>query len=361
MTRHSLHKSTHLALCICIGLFVWLCFAPQMAWAQSQASASSSTKASSKANAPKPDPLLLGNQSYEKGDYQAAAEHYRQAAREGRNALQRAFAWFNLGNCHVQLKANHKAIVAYRRSIEVAPTFSRAWSLLGDLYWIQGSIGDAIAAWHRVLENEGQDFHAHQMLGEAALKGGDVTTALRHFDAAQKIEPEIADIYLAQADALAQIRDYEAAQKLMEQALLRLAKPPADAFFYLGELYELSGETRRAIRTYEEGLSYNPKRKNYWFRVANLHERNGDDFLSLLTMEQAIQAGLNDSELHIRRGVIFFRQQRYEKALDEYRKALSLGSPQGRRGMENVAAAYSNTGNKKKSEEIQNAIRNMNK
>lgn len=306
--------------------------------------------------APTLDPIARGNQLYEKGDYAAAAELYRQAALSSKQTLQRAFAWFNLGNCHVQTKGYNKAIVAYHRSVEAAPTFSRAWSVLGDVYYSAGAVGEASACYRRVLENEGEDFHAHQMLGECALQGGDVTEALRHFDAATKIEPEDADLYLAQSEALARLRDYDAAEKVMEQALLRLSKPPAEAFFYLGQLYELDGKSRKAVRAYEAGLSYAPARKEYWFRIANLHQRDREDFLALLTLEQAIAKGLKDPELHLRRALIFFEQNRLDKALAEFVKARDLGSSQGRRGIENVAAAYANMGDKKRAEEAKKRI-----
>jgi tetratricopeptide (TPR) repeat protein len=302
------------------------------------------------------DLIGRGNQLYEKGDYVAAADLYRQAALTSRQSLQKAFAWFNLGNCHVQTKAYQKAIVAYRRSVEVAPTFSRAWSVMGDVYFTLEAIGEATMCYRRVLENEGADFHAHQMLGECALKANDVTEALRHFDAAAKIEPEAADLYLAQSEALARLRDYEAAQQVMEQAILRLAKPPADAFFYLGQLYELDGKPRKAVRAYEEGLAYAPKRKDYWYRIANLHQREKDDFLALLTFEQAIAAGHRDSEMFLRRGLIFFDQRRLDKALEEFKAARALGSLQARRGIENVAAAYANLGDKKKADEARRLI-----
>jgi cytochrome c-type biogenesis protein CcmH/NrfG len=38
-------------------------------------------------------------------------------------------------------------------------------------------------------------------------------------------------------------------------------------------------------------------------------------------------------------GQIFFSQKRYDEALEAFTKAWKLGSPQGRIGMDNVAAA----------------------
>jgi tetratricopeptide (TPR) repeat protein len=298
------------------------------------------------------NPLAVGNKLYEKGDYAAAAEQYRKAALEAKNGVNRAFAWFNLGNCRVQTKEYNKAIVAYRRSIEQNPQFSRAWYVLGEVYFHLGAIGDAVPCYRRVLEIDGPNLRAHQMLGECALKGGDVAEALRNFEAALKLEPDQVDIYLAMAEAHARIRDFESAQKTMEEALLMLPNPPAEAYFYLGQLYELGGNDRKAVRAYEDGLVVDRKRTDYYLRIAGIHEKNGDDFLALLTLEGAVKAGVRKADIHLKRGVLFFRQARYERALEEFQAALALGSLQGRSGIENVAAAYHNAGDKKKAEEI---------
>ncbi|MEO7425079.1 MAG: tetratricopeptide repeat protein [Fibrobacteria bacterium] len=303
------------------------------------------------AAAPK-NPMQIGNALYEKGDYAGAADQYRQAALKDKFQINRAFAWFNLGNCHVQAKAYNKAIVAYRRSLEEAPTFTRTWMLLGEVYASLGAVGDAVPCFRRALEIDGPNVRAYQMLGELALKAGDIPVALENFDAALKLEPDQPDIYLAMAEANARIRDYPAAEKVMEDAILIIPLPPADLYFYLGQLYELGENDRKAVRAYEEGLTIDPKRTEYYLRVAAIHERNGDDFLSLLTLEQAVKAGIKKPEIRLKRGVLFFGQKRYDRALEEFQAALALGSLQGRRGIENIAAVYFNEGNKKKAGEV---------
>lgn len=297
------------------------------------------------------DPLANGNRLYEKGDYPAAAEQYRQAARTNKYGINRAFAWFNLGNCHVQTKAYNKAIVAYRRSLEESPQFTRAWLLLGDVYYQMGAVGDAFPCFRRALEIDGPNVHAYQMLGELALKGGDIAEALQNFEAALKIEPNQADIYLAMAEANARIRDYASAVKVMDEALLILSSPAADLYFYLGQLHELGDNDRKAVRAYEEGLLIDPKRAEYYMRIAGIHERKGDDFLALLTLEQAVKAGIRKPDIRLKRGMLFFAQARYDKALQEFKAAYDMGSHQGRSGIENIAAVYFNAGNRKKADE----------
>ena len=330
-------------------------FLASAGWSQ-EGGAPVNAGAEAQAQAVSKDPLFKGNKLYEKGDYAGAAEQYRQAARTNKFSINRAFAWFNLGNCHVQTQALNKAVVAYRRSLEEAPGFTRAWMRLGDVYYHLGAVGEAFPCFRRALEIDGPDVHAYQMLGELALKAGDVAEALQNFEAALKIEPNQADIYLAMAEAYSRIRDYPGAVKTMNEALLILPSPPADMYFYLGQLHELGENDRKAVRAYEEGLLIDPKRTEWYMRIAGIHERKGDDFLALLTLEQAVKAGIKKAEIRLKRGTLFFGQKRYDRALEEFQAAYAQGSLQGRNGIENIAAVYFNSGNKKKADEVMSAI-----
>jgi tetratricopeptide (TPR) repeat protein len=330
-------------------------FLASTGWSQ-EGGATGTPGAEAQAQAVSKDPLHNGNKLYEKGDYLAAAEQYRIAARTNKFGINRAFAWFNLGNCHVQTKALNKAVVAYRRSLEEAPGFTRAWMRLGDVYYHLGAVGEAFPCFRRAIEIDGPDVHAYQMLGEISLKAGDVAEALQNFEAALKIEPNQADIYLAMAEAHGRIRDFASAVKTMDEALLILPSPPAEMYFYLGQLHELGENDRKAVRAYEEGLLIDPKRTEWYMRIAGIHERKGDDFLALLTLEQAVKAGIKKAEIRLKRGMLFFGQKRYDRALEEFQAAYAQGSLQGRSGIENIAAVYFNSGNKKKADEVMSVL-----
>ena len=335
--------------------FLMICW---MGWCFSLSAAQDSTATPVTTNK---DPLSLGNTLYEKGDYPAAAEQYRNAARSTAPGLQRAFAWFNLGNCHVRTKALHKAVVAYRRSVEDAPNFSRGWQLLGDVAFTVGAWAEAAVAYRRLLELEEGSIHARRMLGECALKAGDYADALRHFDAAIKAEPDLPEVHMAMAEAYASIRDYSSAEKVLEEAMLEMSQPSAEGYFYLGQLYELDENSRRAVRAYEEGLLLQPLRADYYLRIVGIHEQSGDDFLALLTLEQGYRAGIRRADFPLRSGAILFRQGRLDRALEEFRKAYVLGDPRGRTGIENVAAAYYNAGKKGRGDEVMGRVTKFSK
>jgi len=158
------------------------------------------------------------------------------------------------------------------------------------------------------------------------------------------LEPDLPDLYLAEAEAYAKIRDYGSAEKVLQDALLSMSRPTAEGYFYLGQLFELDENPLKAVRAYEEGLLLAPKRADYYLRIASLQERAGEDYLALLTLEQGIRAGIQRADFHLRRGAIFFDQKRYEKAKDEFTQAYAMGDPRGRTGMDNVEAALFNAG-----------------
>ncbi len=294
------------------------------------------------------DFLGQGNVEYDKGHFDKAIELYQKAIQQKQ---QSSFAWFNIGNCRVQLKKLPEALVAYKRSIELAPAFTRPWLLMGDVYFSLGGYGAAFTSYNRYIESEGPDFHAFQMMGECALKSGDKVTAMYYLEKALRLEPDAGDIYLALAEAHASIRDYPAAIDALKDAALTLKNPSANLYFYLGQLYELNEQKMSAIRAYEEGLSMAPKRREYYLRIAELYEQDGSDYLAILTLEEAIRAGLDNGMIRLERGRLYFEQKRYDKALEEFKLALNNGIAQARRGIENVAAAYYNSGKKELSKQ----------
>ncbi|MFC1584647.1 tetratricopeptide repeat protein [Fibrobacterota bacterium] len=300
------------------------------------------------------DHVLEGNALYEKDDYPGAAEQYRQAIEKNKNL---PFAWFNLGNCHAQGKKYHEAIVAYRRSIEEAPQFSRPWLLLGDIYYSLDAVGQAVVCFRRVVELEEDNVYAWKWLGESYLRAGDATEAMRCFDAALKLDPDQIDVYFALAETHAGIRDYESAQDILKEAILLSPHAKEDVYFYLGYIYELAGDRTRSVRAYEEGLVVNPGRKDMYMRIARIQQEAGSDFLALLTLEIAVESGIKDAAVHLERGLIFFKQERLERALEEFNLAWQLGSPRGRHGMENISAAYWNRGEKDKANEVLEQMR----
>ena len=88
------------------------------------------------------DYFFKANELYDQGKFKESVPLYRAAIDEGRYE---PFAWFNLGNAMVQLDRKQVAMVAYKRTVELLPTFEKAWMLLGDLYYLGGDVGEAIA------------------------------------------------------------------------------------------------------------------------------------------------------------------------------------------------------------------------
>ena len=104
------------------------------------------------------DYFFKANELYDQGKFKEAVPLYRAAIDDGRYE---PFAWFNLGNALVQLDRKQVAMVAYKRTVELLPTFEKAWMLLGDLYYLGEDYGEAIASYNRAIELGVESDHIH--------------------------------------------------------------------------------------------------------------------------------------------------------------------------------------------------------
>lgn len=279
------------------------------------------------------DWLSLGNQQYDSSNFDAAAKYYRKSIDEGQNL---SFAWFNLGNCNAQKKDYVQALVAYRRSTELSPNWSRPWMLLGDIYFLFEDYDEAIVAYTRFLDLEPDDSYAWRWKGESALKMGGQLDAQQYLEASLKNDPDQIDAYFALAESHASMKDYDAAIKAMEDAILLSPKAGAEVYFYLGYLYEQAELPKKAIRAYEEGLLLSPQKTSVALRICDIYKELKEDFLAIISLESAIKGGNQSADLYIELGNLYFAQERYPKAREAYQKALERGSVSAQTGLDNV-------------------------
>jgi|GEM_PF-2455880 len=286
------------------------------------------------------DWLALGNAFYDSAQYEKAAEYYQNALKAGQNI---PFAWFNLGNCQAQKQEYTQALVSYRRAAELAPQWSRPWMLLGDLYFMYGDYPQAIVAYTRFIELEPDDHYALRWKGEAALKLDGQMEAQRSLEESLKKDPDQIDAYFALAESHVRLRDFEAAAKTLEDAILLSPKVNAPVYFYLGYIYEQSEQIKKAIRSYEDGLLLEPSRHQLVLKVSDLYLSLGESFMALLTLETALKYSSSPEEILLEIGNLYFKQSRYAKALETYTLAYQKGALSAQAGIENSLAKLPKT------------------
>lgn len=299
------------------------------------------------------DYFKAANELYDKGEYKQAVKMYRAAIQDGRYE---PFAWFNLGNTLVQLGKNNIAMVAYRRTVELMPDFSKAWTLLGDLYYLGGDYGLAIVSYRRALDLGENSDHIHYALGECFIKSHGLALAQKHFEAATRLNPDRIDAWYGLAEVYEKLGDYEFAVKTLKRAVDNAVSAGADVHYTLSHYYSQMDSSKKAIREMESGLLTDPQNTSARRYLAQMYLKDASPWMAIFTLEEGLRFSKGRDLLYVDLGQIYFSQNRYEEALENYMNAWKLGNAQGRIGAENVGNAYYNAGDEAKSLEIHQRI-----
>lgn len=266
--------------------------------------------------------ILLADLYREKGEHEAAAEHYRKflsaqpsnlkalcnlglslqisgKLKEAADSFKRmlalkpdcAEAYYNLGNVIKAQGDAQAAIEYYEKSLELNPDDTFALTNLGNTHMAQGDSDAAFACYKKILAVSPNDVSAHNNAGLALRAQGSIEAALEYFNKALALEPlrfdthaNIAHILQAQGKFEAAIEHYRRAISLAPESSL------ADLHLRVGNVFLEQENTQKAIESYQGILAIKP------------------DF----------------AKAYSNIGTALLKQGNYHAALEYYRKALAL-------------------------------------
>lgn len=163
----------------------------------------------------------MGNEYYEKGDYDRGIENYNMAI-----LLNPVFseAYFNRALSYYQLKNFDKSISDYTKSMELDP---------------QNPI---------IYNNRGDAFYRKQ----------DFQSAVKDYDKAISLNPNYLKAYYNRGLSYASIEEYEKAVDDFTK-VIKLKPDFAEAYHLRGLAYEYAGSLSNAVADYEKALELNPE------------------------------------------------------------------------------------------------------
>lgn len=142
------------------------------------------------------------------------------------------------------------------RSIQLAPDFVPALSHLArtkTLEWLERGnedrdlLREASNLAHRAHRYEPTDSASLREIGHAALYQHDLAAALEHYEAAQSLAPNHADLLADQADVLTHMSRHAEAEALISRALSLNPLAPDDYYWIGGAVCFFMGDYQRAL------------------------------------------------------------------------------------------------------------------
>jgi tetratricopeptide (TPR) repeat protein len=141
-----------------------------------------------------------------------------------------------LGLCYADVARYDDARHAFATQYGFAPDSPEAYLLAGRLFLRRELRDPASAQANKALELNPSLPLAHELLGEAALAGGDLPSAIRELEAERKINPLDGETYSRLGDAYLRSGQYPEAQQALNRAVL-LQPNSTGPYILLGQAF----------------------------------------------------------------------------------------------------------------------------
>ena len=169
----------------------------------------------------------LGRSYYIAGNYDEAVKDYQRALECDSNS---AMVHSSLGQAYLQLgnklqkgdqqtELFQKAIVHYRKSLEILPAQWEVWHELGYIYYLAGDYDEALKDFQRALECDPKRSRTYVNMGAIAFSRKEYGRAIEFFNTAVKLDSSNADAYGNLGAVYQQTGDYKSALFCYHRAL----------------------------------------------------------------------------------------------------------------------------------------------
>ena len=165
--------------------------------------------------------------------------------------------WNILGAANRSLGRTADAAYAFKRVIDLNPTYADGLNNMGNALKDQGKLEEAIAFYNKALSFKPDHADAYNNMGVALKNQGKLDEAIASYNEALSLKPDYAEVFNNMGVAL---KD----QGSLDQAIASLEKAPSlrpdytEAYNNIGNALKNQGKLDEAIASYNKALSLKP-------------------------------------------------------------------------------------------------------
>ncbi len=185
--------------------------------------------------------------------------------------------------------------------------------------------------WTHTVACTSDNFIAHNNLGNALLKKGNVDEAIAHFQKVLQIRPGSAEAHNNLGNALLQKGNLDVLQKgNLDEAIVHFQKAleikpdSAQAHNNLGNVLLQKRRVDEAIAQYQEALQLMPDAAEARINLGSALLRKGRVDEAIAQYQQALEIKPDSLEAHINLGSALLQKGRVDEAITHFQKALQL-------------------------------------
>ncbi|MBW4556655.1 MAG: tetratricopeptide repeat protein [Trichormus sp. ATA11-4-KO1] len=265
--------------------------------------------------------VQLGDECFNKGDYEAAINHYNQALQFNNDAdiyYKRGLAYYQLGDYEA-------ASTDYSQAIQININDGKAYNKRGLARYQLGNFAEAIEDYTEAIRINPHVAVAYKNRAEARSHIGDNQGAIEDYTQAIKINPHYADTYKNQGIARYSIEYHQGFSQAIKMN-------PQDAVAYKNrgnaraDLEDYEG----AIADYTQAIQLNPQYIDAYYNRGNSRYDLGDYEGAIEDFTQTIQINSHYANAYYNRGNVYTKLGDKQLAIDDFRKAADIYRQEGK-------------------------------
>jgi len=211
----------------------------------------------------------------------------------------------------------------FRHALEVTEDNYIAHNGLGVALYKKGQVDEAIGHYREAVRLEPNDSLAHDNLGLALVTNGQIDEAISQHQEALRLKPDNAGAHYNLGNALARKGQIDGAISQFQESL-RLKPDDAAVHNNLGNALARKGQIDEAISQIQEAIRLQPAEAEAYYNLGNAFVRRGQIDEAISQYEKANHLKPDDADAHSNLGVALYRKGRNEEAITQFREALRL-------------------------------------
>ena len=216
-----------------------------------------------------------------------------------------------------------EAEAIYREIIAAGTSNHAVYGNLAAICGMQGRFDELIVLLKRVLELKPDYPDAHNSLGIALQKQGDLVAAIASYSKALELKPNYPAAHYNLGNALKGQDDLAAAIASYNKAL-ELKPDYLEAHYNLGNALKEQGDLAAAIASYSKALEIKPSCPDAYNGLGSAFKEQGNLAAAIGSYNKAVELKPDHPDAHYNLGVVLQEQGDLEGAISSYNTALEI-------------------------------------
>ena len=252
--------------------------------------------------------------------------------------------WKDTGDSLFDKKKYDKAIMCYKKAIELKPNYADAYNNMGNAYTNKGNNDRAIECYEKAIDLNLDDAKVYYNMGIAYMNKGNYDKAIEYYEKAIDLNPDDASAFNNIGITYAHIGNYDKAIECYEKAI-ELKPDKVNAYYYnMGNAYSNKENNEKAIECYEKAIDLNLDFANAYYNMGNAYSNKRNYEKAIECYEKVIELNPDFADAYYNMGNIYNYKSNYEKAIECYEKAIDL-NPDDAFAYNNMGYTYDDKGN----------------